>query len=777
VKKIIILLFVLICANSWLQSTIFHIKQDGSGNFTTIQEGIDASADSDTVLVSTGTFYENLDFNGKNIMLCSQELTTGNSQFISSTIIDGQYLDSCIRIHNGETNAHVRGFTIQHGYGTQFWSRDGGGILVHDYSTVYITNCIIKHNKATLGAGLYARHGFLNVSGVKIIENYGILGGGIFTDDESTLSFDSENLCSIYNNYASRGSDIFSQDSDYINIIVDTFTVYEPSRFFIEYLGTTTLSIDIQHNWMELEPHDLYVATDGNDDNSGLSVDDPLKTISWAVHKIQADEDNPRTIHVESGLYSHADNQQIYPIGCKEYVSIIGEDMDNTVLFNNFLQTAINGKNVEGAVEFSNFTIQNDPSINSGCIIFLNDMETVKLTNIKICNNANIKYIFTDGNELSKYDNLIITDNVPEESNAVLYLRGAGYLKNSIISNNTNNSTYPNSCVVALSISARGDESEFNAENCLISNNYTDNNHAWTRVLNVTNWNGNEPTIRFNNCLINDNYCGSNHIFGIFNYNGLTEINNCTIANNTSEAYTLYNYGDLNLTNTIMYNPDNGIEIFMEDDTLNGNRYTLNVDNCNIWGGLEGGIYNQNDINNINWNEGNINEIPDFLGYGNDPYQLSELSPCIDAGTPDTTGLFLPPWDLLNNERVWDGDGNGTEIIDMGCYEYGAEPYVEISNNQLPVTNIQMTNYPNPFNPSTTIAFNLVVSGEVKVEIFNIKGQKVKTLMECSTSAGSFELIWNGRNNAGRRVASGEYIAMLKVNGMILVERKMLLLK
>ena len=75
------LLFAFVCfclpwciPGSLLNSTTWHIKQDGTGNFTTIQEGIDASADSDTVLVYPGTYYENLNINSKNITLSSLEM-------------------------------------------------------------------------------------------------------------------------------------------------------------------------------------------------------------------------------------------------------------------------------------------------------------------------------------------------------------------------------------------------------------------------------------------------------------------------------------------------------------------------------------------------------------------------------------------------------------------------------------------------------------------------------------------------------------------------------
>ena len=427
--KSISLLFVFVSVCSLLHSTTWHIKQDGTGNFTTIQEGINASTDSDTVLVYPGTYYENLDFNGRNIVLASLELTTGNEQYIVSTVIDGQSSGSCIRIHNGETNAYIQGFTIQNGYGTQFWSRDGGGVLVHDYSTAYIANCIIKNNIAELGAGLYARHGFLYVSGLDIFENSAACGGAIYMADDSTINFDTENRCDIYNNNAGKGADIYVDDTGHTNVIVDTFSVSEPSRYFAEYLDGSTLSFDIQNSWMELEPNDLYVAVDGDDTNSGLSPDEPLRNISWAVRKTQADEQNPRTVHVAAGTYSWAANQQIYPIGCKEYVSIIGEDMDNTILFNDFITLAVKGSHLNGFTEVSNFSISNSSENYTGSVMNFTDVDTVKLTNIKIKNNSNIKRIILTEHIYNIFDNLIISDNTADYNAALSLEENSGIMK------------------------------------------------------------------------------------------------------------------------------------------------------------------------------------------------------------------------------------------------------------------------------------------------------------------------------------------------------------
>ncbi len=70
-------------------------------------------------------------------------------------------------------------------------------------------------------------------------------------------------------------------------------------------------------------------------------------------------------------------------------------------------------------------------------------------------------------------------------------------------------------------------------------------------------------------------------------------------------------------------------------------------------------------------------------------------------------------------------------------------------------------NYPNPFNPTTTVAFELPQASPVKIEIFNLLGQKVTTLVDGYREAGRFEVVWNGKDEAGRQVSSGIYFCRM----------------
>ncbi|MCK4654557.1 MAG: T9SS type A sorting domain-containing protein, partial [Candidatus Cloacimonetes bacterium] len=226
----------------------------------------------------------------------------------------------------------------------------------------------------------------------------------------------------------------------------------------------------------------------------------------------------------------------------------------------------------------------------------------------------------------------------------------------------------------------------------------------------------------------------------------------------------------------------------------------------------------------------------------------------------DTLGYYYP-FDMDYNHRVWDGDGNGTEIIDIGPYEYGAPSFGGIEgytynpttsdpvdyvllkiNNQpgeftfsdslgnfqfklpagtydvyaervfyenviqyeievfdglftqiaIPMIEIvdvgdyeitkseflisNLSNFPNPFNPSTTISFNLKNSSNVKLIVYNVKGQKVKTLINDQYSKGAHSVIWNGKDKNNKPVSSGLYFYKLS-SGKETQVKKMLLLK
>ncbi len=770
IKLLLLCSFCLFC--SLLNAFTWQIKLDGTGDFASIQEGIDASTDTDTVLVYPGTYFENLTITNLNITLASLELTTGDPQYIASTIIDGQRLESCIWVMDCQIGVRIQGFTIQNGSGSVLNNCTIGGGILSDNSIMQIVGNRIINNIAWSGGGLFLGLSDTELSNNILFNNSASQGGGIAIHDESIVSFDPINRNSIYNNNAGIGYDIYASHSNHINVIVDTFSVLNPDSYYAKAFDqfpnfNTYFTFDINHGLFELVPHDLYVAQNGDDDNSGLTAQEPLKNISTAVRLIDVDENEQRTIHVGAGVYSWESNQQIFPFGFKENLSIIGENASNTTIINDYSSGIFDCFDLEGNCEISNFSF----SINydfSYILCQVGFSNNFKISNCNFTGESGDFFIAIAETSNVLLENINIYDASTVDFACLMLFDVNGNMSNVIMDNC---SIFENPDATQSTLSLRVEES-FNISNCIFSNNYSST--SFYANIGIAEFYPNITNKQISNCLFSNNTTVSDKNIMISGV-GSNIISNCTFVDNTSSSATLRVKGNLELTNSIMNNPENTYEILVS----HGTEYVseLDVSNCNILGG-EDAIYNQGGVNIINWGEGNIEEDPLFLLSGDDPYQLTSASSCIDTGTPDTTGLFLPPWDLLHNQRVWDGDEDGVAIIDMGCYEFGADEYpVGITNDELPITNYQLRNYPNPFNPETKIAFDLPKAGQVKLEIYNIKGQKVKSLLDCFMSPGRSEMIWNSKDDKGRKVSSGVYFYKLNVNGKTEKTKKMLLLK
>lgn len=111
-----------------------------------------------------------------------------------------------------------------------------------------------------------------------------------------------------------------------------------------------------------------------------------------------------------------------------------------------------------------------------------------------------------------------------------------------------------------------------------------------------------------------------------------------------------------------------------------------------------------------------------------------------------------------------------------------ASPAAVGESGTAPVIYALQQNYPNPFNPSTTISFSLPTDSRVSLKIYNLLGQEVASLVNGDLGSGVQHVVWNGKDNASRSVASGLYIYKLAATpsggGQVFTQaRKMLLMK
>ena len=153
----------------------------------------------------------------------------------------------------------------------------------------------------------------------------------------------------------------------------------------------------------------------------------------------------------------------------------------------------------------------------------------------------------------------------------------------------------------------------------------------------------------------------------------------------------------------------------------------MHIDYSNIQDGIDS--IRVDPLSLLDWGDHNISGDPLFSGSGDDEFALSDGSPCIDNGTPDTSDLNILFYDLINNYRIWDGDGNGSEIIDMGAYEFDAPVWVGIPVfEQKPDDNFISTIYPNPSSGSIHIRYNTLERSSCECIIYSSSGEIVKNI-------------------------------------------------
>jgi hypothetical protein len=187
-SKVIAFLVLLVSVSfvsAW--ATIINIPDD----YPRIQWGIDVSSDGDTVLVQPDIYVENVNFDGHNVVLASLFLTTGDTTYIASTVIDGDRDGSVITFESGEdSTTQVVGFTITNGKGGGIYPYFlGGGITCWDNSCPTISRNIISENWGLWhGGGIFYYNSAPTIDHNTICDNFvSEEGGGICCISSNSL--------------------------------------------------------------------------------------------------------------------------------------------------------------------------------------------------------------------------------------------------------------------------------------------------------------------------------------------------------------------------------------------------------------------------------------------------------------------------------------------------------------------------------------------------------------------------------------------------------------
>lgn len=572
--KTFLIVFTLLMSIT-LTATIINIPTD----YATIQSAINSAQDADTLLVQSGTYVENINYNGKNITIASLFLTTQDSVYISETIIDGNEAGSVVIFETNESNSAVlMGFTLTNGsatkgggvhcnqsnptlnylkivnnyslgYGggiscensnpvilnsmisdnTAEFNSGGGGIYCHT-SEPSLTNVQISNNSAlsghgggfccshnsnpslnnvtldgnfasSAGGGFYAIYqsspilvnviisnnstyykggglhsqydshptlehvlitgntsndraggiscsGTITMSDVTIHNNSAVEGGGIYFEGVGSYSFDVEERCNIYSNFATLGNDLYSGFNSVVEVVVDTFTVQNPNN--MQAYPIEHFSFDILHAYYPEVNGDIYVSPTGDDQNSGLSWDEPLKTIHTALTRIQTSQANPKSIYLSSGLFSFETNNEFFPLTISSNISLIGAGQNETII------SGTGNDNILSLSAMENIIIRDITVSNGTRAIFMEDCSNITLESLNLSENFIDDYLGLGGGVFSSYcDSLLFNDLTVYNNNAKygagLYLE---YVNNSQINNCVIKSNNASSCGGGIAIRA-----------------------------------------------------------------------------------------------------------------------------------------------------------------------------------------------------------------------------------------------------------------------------------------------------------------------------------
>ena len=264
-------------------------------------------------------------------------------------------------------------------------------------------------------------------------------------------------------------------------------------------------------------------------------------------------------------------------------------------------------------------------------------------------------------------------------------------------------------------------------------------------------WGGDSCNVNIYNNTIVNNY--SEEGGGGISYVGLlpgSRIYNNIIAFNTEGVRTFYlqNY---------TFRPVLAYNDFWNNDSAHFIAFSAEVGDT-TWG------FNKNGVPCDSFH--NIFRDPLFVDTSNFDFHLLAYSPCIDAGDPDS------PLDL------------DSTIADMGAFYYPhTQTFVKDDEQNLPEEFGLSQNYPNPFNPSTIIPYRVASGGwsavrnvHTTLKVYNILGQLVRTLVDEEKIPGSYEVTWDGKDDSGKKIASGTYFYQLKT-GDFTGTKKMVLVR
>jgi hypothetical protein len=703
-----------------------------AGNpFATIQVGINASSDGQSVLVGAGTYVENINYNGKNISILGAHRET--------TIIDGDSSGSVVRFEAGEdSTASLSRFTLRNGTGTMIneTQSKGGGIyctgssptltdlkIINNTATTWgggihceytsnptITDVFIMENSTNdtasgQGGGLYCWYSAPKLTNVLIANNSSIKGGGVYLGQQG--SWAKLTNVTITDNNSVYGGGIWlgylppgTQPADKPTVLNSIIWNNTPQQI---YYSSEFVSIEMDISYSSIEGGLDSIVTNNNG------------TVNWGAGNI---DNYPFFCEPDSGDYTLAENSSC--VGTGEGGANMGAFGIGCGVINQGLYVPENFATIQEGID----------AAFAGDTIFVAAGTYIEKINF---NGKNIAMIgagqdstIIDGNQ----DSTVVTFSNGEDSSSVIsgftIKNGQGRNGGGIHCGNNSSPRIQNLVIINNVADFGGGIQCFNSsptiQNVIITGNTAGNDGGGIHCFNSS------PTL--DNVEITDNigtWKGGG--LGVFSSSDVIA-QHVTMNNNSSASGAgVYCSGsNPTFTNSILWN-----SMTDEIHLISG---SVTASYSDVLGGWTG--------------QGNINTEPLFCDPSTGDYYLAQNSPCIGAGE------------------------NGSSNI--GAYGAGCSPILTIASEVLPETYALHQNYPNPFNPITTLRYDLPEDSNVNISIYDMLGRVVKTMVNQTQNAGFRFIIWDATNDYNKPVSAGIYLYRIQA-GEYISTKKMVLLK
>ncbi|MFC1898617.1 C10 family peptidase [Candidatus Cloacimonadota bacterium] len=703
-----------------------------------IQSAIEQAEDGDIIIVSPGTYFENINFLGKKIKVASCYYLGQNEDFINTTIINGNQNGTVVTFNNGEDfRSSLEGFTITGGLNQYA----GGGIRCY-YSTPKLLNLKITGNEANYGSGIYVIGSEIIIQNVEVFEN---------NDTNSSASNIGSVFCVVD------------------NALIENSLIYNNSK-----VGVVSALAGSQVTLNNLSIYD--------NDKQGLFLSETdlflNNSLVWNNDSVSS---NPTQIHPIYGnlTINYSDIQGGIPAGATGSNNI---DLD-PLLFD-----PANGdfQPKWTASEFSPLIDAGDPSI-------LDPDGTP----------SDIGAVRARDHKIDSIELIEMTEGINWKCLPVIDTVFTGYDVASHIFNEIQQIPFP-----AL------EEIEFQDG----VNIYYDVNEWQNNTRQFTSYLGckihmNDPyTLQITGFLedpyhvieleLGDNWIG-------FYLEGsmkpldafeavLDDINmiqtktftlNKTALGWLGAANWTINYDDLvvvHCTNdcSFYWGEDGGgttekssrsssqdFEYTEEADYL---PVYVELDNQALGNPTEIGLFVNGECKGAEVITDSLVQLRAYVMNDTTVFDPGDMELQLSYGSRSlntTITDFKVKHDILDE---WESN---EKYITQGQQNYYLISLTDTENN-IPVVNrtTLSQNYPNPFNPTTTINYSIAEEGTVELTVYNIKGQKVVTLVNEIKEAGQHSIVWNGKDNNNKTVSSGIYFYRLST-GKKIMKKKMLLLK